>query len=121
MKKILLLVGLMILMFSACVVAPAHRGEGGILIAPALPAVVELNYPDDFYFYSDYYYQYRDKDWYYSHEKKGPWQHLPQDRHPREVRFKHGSEDRDRGWDQNRDRDHDHDRENDRDRDHEGH
>jgi hypothetical protein len=94
------------LLLTACVIAPSHRGEGGVVIAPALPAVVELEFPDALYFYSDYYYHYRDNDWYYSHSKNGPWNNLPRDRHPREIRYKNrgGNDDRDRDRDKDRGR-----------------
>ena len=91
------------LILSACIVVPGHRGQVGVVIAPPLPPVVELEFPYEFYFYNGYYYRHRNNDWYYSHSKSGPWNNLPRERHPREVRHKG------RGGDQDRDKRHDND------------
>jgi hypothetical protein len=110
MKKIIILIFAATMLIS-CIVSPGHRGEGGVVIAPALPVVVELEFPDQLYFYNDYYYHYKDNDWYYSRSKEGQWNHLPRDRHPREVRYKsrQGDQNRDGDTDRNRDKGHDRD------------
>lgn len=97
MKKAFFVLVFAALMLTACFVTSGHRGEVGIVIAPPLPPVVELEFPDAFYFYNDYYYHYRDNDWYYSRSQSGPWNNLPRDRHPREVRYKNRGGDRDGG------------------------
>lgn len=70
MKKLLLFVtAWSLFMLSACVMVPAHHGEG-VVIAPALPAVVELT--DPYYFYGDFHYYYHSDRWSYSKSKNGP-------------------------------------------------
>ncbi|OPY18559.1 MAG: hypothetical protein A4E74_00496 [Syntrophus sp. PtaB.Bin075] len=89
MKKLLLFVtAWSLFMLSACVMVPAHHGEG-VVIAPALPAIVELT--DPYYFYGDFHYYYHSDRWSYSKSKNGPWKDLPRDRYPRETRFKGGN------------------------------
>ena len=101
MKKTFWFVIVATMMLAACIVSPGHRGEVGVYIAPPLPLVVELESPGGYYYYNDYYYHYRDNDWYYSRSQSGPWNNLPRDRHPREVRYKNrgGDRDRDKGKD----------------------
>lgn len=107
MKKTIWLLIIATMMLGACIVSPGHRGEVGVYIAPPLPPLVVLEYPDEFYYYNDYYYHYRGNDWYYSRSKSGPWNNLPRDRHPREVRYKNRGGDRDR--DRDRDKGYDYD------------
>jgi hypothetical protein len=94
------------LLLTACVVAPSPRGSE-LVVAPALPLVVELGV-EPYYFQGGYYYYYHGDRWSYSNARSGPWMDLPRDRYPREIRFRDRGEGRDRGHD------HDHDR---RDRD----
>jgi len=114
MKKMLLLVsGWAIFVLAACVVTPGPggHGEGGVIIAPALPVVVEL--ADPYYFYQDFHYYYHGDRWSYSKSKNGPWKDLPRDRYPRETRFrgKGAGHDNDRRDDGRRNYDqHNHDR-----------
>lgn len=97
------------LLLAGCVVAPADR-DYDVVVAPALPVVVEFDaYP--YYYYGGFYYYYHDHDraWRYSRHKTGPWKDLPRDRYPREIRYKHRY-DRDDDRDRGRDRDRDYDR-----------
>jgi hypothetical protein len=84
------------LLLSACVVTPAY--EPGVVVAPALPLVVELGV-EPYYYHGGYYYYYHNRSWSYSHARSGPWRALPRDRYPREIRYK----DRGRGRDRDRD------------------
>lgn len=95
------------LLLNACVVAPAHRGPG-LVVAPALPVIVELG-ADPYYYHSGYYYYYNNNRWSYSNARTGPWMDLPRDRYPREVRFRNREQGRDRGRPDGRDREQDHD------------
>lgn len=100
------------LLLAGCVVAPVDHGQA-VVVAPALPPVVELDvYP--YYFYGGFYYYYYEHDhvWRYSRNKSGPWRELPRDRYPHEIRYRYHRDDDDRY-----DRDRDRDRELDRDRD----
>ena len=111
MSKMFYLVPLTALLLTACVVTP-EQGGPGVVVAPALPVVVELG-PDPYYFQSGYYYYYQNNGWSYSNARTGPWWALPRDRYPREVRYR-DQHDRDR-----RDHDqHDHDQRDHQDRDH---
>lgn len=98
MYKTILSATLTAILLSACVVVPAHRGPE-LVVAPALPVVVELGV-EPYYFYSGYYYYYQNNRWSYSNTRSGPWMDLPRNRYPQEVRF--------RNRDDGRDRDHGH-------------
>jgi len=88
-------VPLMALLLSACVVTPAYGPD--MVVAPALPLVVELGV-EPYYYHGGFYYFYHDHNWSYSHARSGPWRTLPRDRYPREIRFKdRDGHDRDRG------------------------
>lgn len=104
MKKIPYALIFVTFMLSACVVATGPGGQIGVAIAPPLPVVVELGSPGELYFYGNYYYQHRDNDWYYSRSRSGPWDSLPRDRYPREVRYKGRAGD----WDKDRNQDRGH-------------
>jgi hypothetical protein len=93
---------LTVLLLSGCVVAPAHHGGPDVIVAPALPVVVELGV-EPYYFHSGFYYYYHDHAWSYSRERAGPWRDLPRDRYPREIRYKDREHDRDRDRDRDRD------------------
>lgn len=98
--KMLIVAPLTALLLTACVVAPAPDGYG-MVVAPALPLVVELGI-EPYYYHSGYYYYYNNDRWSYSHERSGPWTDLPRSHYPREVRRRGGHDDR--GRDQGRDR-----------------
>jgi hypothetical protein len=83
----------------ACVVVPDRQYD--YVMAPALPMRVELDLVP--YFYGGFYYLYypHDNHWIYSRSRTGPWNVLPRDRYPSEIRYK----DHDRHDDRDRDRD----------------
>lgn len=98
MRKMLIVAPLTALVLTACVVAPTPYGSG-VVVAPALPIVVELG-AEPYYYQSGYYYYYNNNRWGYSHSKSGPWTDLPRSHYPREVRRRGGSDrDRDQGRD----------------------
>lgn len=100
MYKLLIAAPLMALLLSACVVAPVGHGPG-MVVAPALPVIVELG-AEPYYYQSGYYYYYDNNRWRYSNSRSGPWADLPRSHYPKETRFKHrpdgqrGDEDHDR-------------------------
>lgn len=97
------------LLLAGCVVAPADHDQA-LVVAPALPAVVEFDvYP--YYFYGGFYYFYHEHDhaWRYARSKGGPWRDLPRDRYPHEIRYKYHSDGDDGRYDRDRDRDRDRD------------
>lgn len=97
MNRMLIIMPLMALLLAACVVAPADRGYG-LVVAPALPLIVELG-AEPYYYQSGYYYYYNNNRWSYSNARSGPWMDLPRNRYPREIRFKGGVDGRGRGQD----------------------
>jgi len=101
MYRMLIVVPLTALMLNACVVSPDRHGHG-MVVAPALPVVVELDV-EPYYYQSGYYYYYDNNNWRYSNAKTGPWMDLPRSHYPRETRFK--GRPGGRGGDQNRDHD----------------
>lgn len=94
MYKIIFTSLLTVLLLSGCVVVPAHR-DSGVVIAPALPVVVELGV-EPYYYYSGYYYYYHNNRWSYANTRSGPWLDLPPNRYPKEIRYR-GRGDDDRG------------------------
>jgi len=103
MKRLLFLELIILLLLTACVLAPVDRRghrSGGVAIAPLLPTVVVLG-EEPYYFYSDFHYHFTNDRWYYSKSRRGPWAELPRDRYPKEVKHngKHGNRGRDRDWD----------------------
>lgn len=86
MNKMLIVVPLMALLLNACVVTPAHRGPG-MVVAPALPIIVELDV-EPYYYQGGYYYFYDNDNWRYSNSRSGPWTDLPRSHYPKETRFK---------------------------------
>lgn len=100
MSRMLYVAPFAAILLTACVVAPSHRGPG-LVVAPALPVVVEIG-AEPYYYQGGYYYYYHNDRWSYSNARTGPWMDLPRDRYPRETRF--------RGRGDGRDRDHDRDR-----------
>lgn len=93
MSKILYVVPLATLLLASCVVVPDHHGE--VVVAPALPVIVELG-AEPYYYHGGYHYYYHRDHWSYSHSRTGPWIALPRDRYPREVRH-HGRHGEHRG------------------------
>ncbi|KAF0164244.1 MAG: hypothetical protein FD157_2198 [Rhodocyclaceae bacterium] len=100
MYRKLIVAPLAALLLSACVVAPAGHGPG-MVVAPALPMIVELG-TEPYYYQGGYHYYYQNNVWRYSNSRSGPWTDLPRNHYPKETRFK-GRNDR-RGDDQDRDR-----------------
>jgi hypothetical protein len=90
MNKKFYIAPLMALVLASCMVVPTRHGPE-LVVAPALPLVVELGV-EPYYFYQGYYYYYNNNNWSYSNAKSGPWTDLPRDRYPREVRH-HGHHD----------------------------
>lgn len=90
------------LLLPACIVAPGHRGPD---VAPPLPVVVELHLEPYYFHRGFYYYFHDDHHWSYSRSRAGPWEALPRERYPKEVRFKDrrdSGRDRGRDWDYRR-------------------
>jgi hypothetical protein len=88
-------------MLSACLLSPGPGGYG-VEVAPALPAVIELDVAQPYYYQSGYYYYYQGNRWQYSRARSGPWTELPRSHWPKEVRHR-GRERDDRGGDPRRD------------------
>jgi hypothetical protein len=86
MFKTLVVAPLAAFLLSACVVAPADHGRG-VVLAPALPLIVELDV-EPFYYQRGYHYYYSNNSWRYSNSRSGPWTDLPRSHYPRETRFK---------------------------------
>ena len=103
MYRMLIVVPLTALLLSACVVAPADRGPG-MVVAPALPVVVELGV-EPYYYHNGYHYYYDNNSWRYANSRSGPWMDLPRSHYPQEIRRRGGSDNRsdDRGRGQSRD------------------
>ncbi len=110
MSKMFYLAPLTALLLTACVVTPQEGGPG-VVVAPALPVVVELG-AEPYYFHGGFYYYYQNNGWSYSSSRTGPWRALPRDRYPREVRYQnqHNQHDQHDQRDDHRDHNqHDHD------------
>lgn len=107
MKKLLFPLIAAMLMCAACVATVGPHGTS-VTVAPPLPVVVELE--DPYYVHGGYYYYYNNDRWYYSQSRGGRWIDLPRDRYPREVRYKRGGGDRDKGYEDRHDRGRGHDR-----------
>jgi hypothetical protein len=97
MYKMLIVVPLAALLLTACVVAPAPYGSG-LVVAPALPLIVELG-AEPYYYQSGFHYYYNNNRWSYSNSRSGPWTDLPRNHYPREIRHRDGADRRggDRG------------------------
>ena len=85
MFKTLVVAPLAAFLLSACVVAPADHGPG-VVLAPALPLIVELDV-EPFYYQRGYHYYYSNNSWRYSNSRSGPWTDLPRSHYPKETRF----------------------------------
>jgi hypothetical protein len=92
MYKMLLVAPLTALVLTACVVEPTHYGTR-LVVAPALPLVVELGV-EPYYYQSGYHYHYNNGNWRYSRSRAGPWVDLPRSHYPREIRRRDGAD----GW-----------------------
>ena len=99
MYRMLIVAPLTALLLTACVVAPARHGSG-LVVAPALPMIVELG-AEPYYYQGGYQYYYNNDRWSYSTSRSGPWMDLPRSHYPQEIRRRGGSDDR--GRDQGRD------------------
>lgn len=99
MNKMLIVTSLTALLLNACVVTPANQGPG-MVVAPALPMIVELD-AEPYYYQGGYYYYYDNDSWRYSNSRSGPWTNLPRSHYPKETRFKGhaGGRERDQGQD----------------------
>jgi hypothetical protein len=94
-NKIVLAGLIMPCMLAGCLMVPGPRGSP-VALVPPLPRVVVLG-AEPYYVHDGYQYHYRNDGWYYSRSRGGPWEPLPKDRYPREVRFKDGGGERDGG------------------------
>jgi hypothetical protein len=94
MYRMLVVAPLTALVLTACVVEPAHYGSR-LVVAPALPLVVELGV-EPYYYQGGYHYYYNNGNWRYSRARSGPWVDLPRSHYPKEIRRKVGPGDRDR-------------------------
>ena len=74
-------------MVAACVVTPGPGGYG-VEVAPALPAVIELDVAEPYYYQSGFYYFYQGDRWHYSRSRSGPWTELPRSHWPKEIRHR---------------------------------
>lgn len=100
MYRMLIVAPLTALLLTACVVTPAHHGPG-LVVAPALPLIVEIG-AEPYYYQSGYHYYYNNDRWSYSTSRSGPWVDLPRSHYPKEIRFRDGAHDRGRGQDRDR-------------------
>ena len=101
MYRTLIVAPLAALVLGACVVAPAGHGPG-VVVAPALPVIVELG-AEPYYYHSGYHYYYDTNRWRYSSSRSGPWTDLPRSHYPKETRFKGHSDRRGDGRGDGRD------------------
>lgn len=113
MYRIFIAAPLMALLLTACLVGPTHHGRG-VVMAPALPVVVEIG-AEPYYYHSGYHYYYNQNRWSYSNSRSGPWSDLPRSHYPKEIRHRNSAHDqgkyqnhgRNRGRENNRrERDH---------------
>jgi len=103
MYRMLIVAPLAALLLSACVVAPADYGPG-MVVAPALPLVVELG-AEPYYYQGGYHYYYDNNRWSYSNSRSGPWTDLPRSHYPKETRFKGRGDGRGEGRGEGQDHD----------------
>lgn len=100
MYRMLIVAPLAALVLTACVLVPAGQ-DSGMVVAPALPLIVELDV-EPYYYQRGYHYYYDNNRWRYSNSRAGPWADLPSSHYPKETRFKGRADNRSR--DQDRDR-----------------
>jgi hypothetical protein len=86
MYRMLVVAPVTALLLAACMVAPADY-PSGMVVAPAMPLVVELG-AEPYYYHGGYHYYYHDDRWSYSNSRSGPWIDLPRSHYPRETRRK---------------------------------
>ena len=77
-----------VVFMSGCLVAPNPHPRA-VVIAPPLPPIVVFE-TEPYYVQQGYHYHYQNNGWYYSRSRSGPWTILPNDRCPREVRYRNG-------------------------------
>ena len=82
MKKMSVILVFMVLICAACVVAPGPHGS--VVVVPPLPLVVDLYEP--YYEHGGFHYYHHNDRWYYSQSRGGPWNDLPRDHYPRQIR-----------------------------------
>ena len=87
MKRVLPVGLVAALLLTGCVVGPQPYGSGAVIVVPALPSIVVLE-SEPYYQHSGYHYHYQGDRWYYSRSRSGPWEDLPRDRYPKEVKYK---------------------------------
>lgn len=104
MKKLVFAMLIAAFILAGCVMVRGPRGRGVVMV-PALPAIVVLG-ADPYYYQSGFYYYYHNGVWFYSNARRGPWAELPRDRWPREVRHEDRGRGRERGrgWKRGHDR-----------------
>ena len=78
-------------MLTACLVSPGPGGYG-VEVAPPLPAVVEVDVAQPYYYQSGYHYFYQNDRWHYSRSRSGPWTELPRSHWPKEIRHRNRGE-----------------------------
>jgi hypothetical protein len=103
MYRMLIVIPFTVLLLSACIVTPEER----VVVAPALPVIVELD-AEPYYYQHGYYYYYDHHYWSYSRSRSGPWLELPRSHYPKEIRYRGRGDGRDRDRDRDRDYDRDH-------------
>ena len=106
MKKILMVTIFSALLFGGCAIGLRGGSHGQLIIAPALPVVVDLD-ADNYYVGNGYYYVFRNDVWFYSDSREGPWDRLPKSHYPHEVRGHNQGQGHDRDQGPDRGRDHD--------------
>lgn len=105
MYRMLIVAPLTALILSACVVEPVGmHSRQRVVVAPALPVIVELGV-EPYYYHSGYHYYYNNNSWSYSNSRSGPWTVLPRSHYPKETRYKGHADGRGRGQDRGSDRD----------------
>jgi hypothetical protein len=87
-------------MLTACLVSPGPGGYG-VEVAPPLPAVIELDVGQPYYYQGGYHYFYQNDRWQYSRSRSGPWTELPRSHWPKEIKQ--------RGGENRREHEHEHD------------
>jgi hypothetical protein len=75
-----------------------------MVVAPALPLVVELG-AEPYYYQGGYHYYYDNNRWSYSNSRSGPWTDLPRSHYPKETRFKGRGDGRGEGRGEGQDHD----------------
>ncbi|AMV71630.1 hypothetical protein JCM30471_03160 [Desulfuromonas carbonis] len=120
MKRILITtVVLLALLLPGMAMSMGSRGPsvGVVVTVPILPPVVEFD-SEPYYYQDGYHYHYNDSRWYYAKSRRGPWESLPRDHYPKEVRYKNKGGQHDQGRDQDnrghKDKGHDNRRDDDR-------